>query len=119
MSERVGVWSLFRNGDSDGDEAETKLCLLRTLKTAVHETGHMLGIPHCIAYSCCMNGSNHRDESDKKTLEFCPECQAKIWWTCRVDPVKRYRGLIEFADENGLDAEADFWRELESALADK
>lgn len=116
LQERVGVWSLFRNGDSTGDEAEVKLCLLRTLKTAVHETGHMLGILHCIGYSCCMNGSNHLDESDRKPLEFCPECQAKLWWTCRVDPVPRFDGLTKFAAEAGLKEEAEFWRELKAAL---
>lgn len=119
LDQRVGVWSLYRNGNSDGDEEEYRLCLLRTLKTAVHETGHMLGIPHCIAYSCGMNGSNHRDESDRKPLEFCPECQAKLWWTCRADPVRRYRQLQEFADKAGLTTEAKYWRELEQALAEK
>ncbi len=117
INDRVGVWSLFRNGNSDGDEAEYRLCLLRTIKTAVHETGHMLGMPHCVAYACCMNGSNHRDEADQKPLEFCPECQAKIWWTCQTDPLRRYRHLQEFAKEAGLSTEAEFWQTLEAALA--
>jgi archaemetzincin len=92
------------------------LCLLRTLKTAAHETGHQFGLPHCIAYACCMNGSNHRAEVDRKPLEFCPECQAKLWWTCRIDPRERLRRLVEFADDFGLTAEAKFWRELSNAL---
>ena len=57
------------------------LCALRTAQTATHETGHMFGIRHCIAYECGMNGSNHAEERDRQPLEFCPECQAKLWWT--------------------------------------
>ena len=29
----------------------------------VHELGHMFGLPHCVFFSCCMNGSNHDEES--------------------------------------------------------
>lgn len=119
LDQRVGVWSLYRNGNSDGAEDEYRLCLLRTLKTAVHETGHMLGIPHCTAYSCCMNGSNHRDEADRKPLEFCPQCQAKLWWTCRADPIPRYQKLKEFSDAAGFAQEVKFWEKLEQALTEK
>ncbi len=49
----------------------------------------MFGIRHCIAYECGMNGSNHEGERDRQPLEFCPECQAKLWWTTKIDPVKR------------------------------
>ena len=64
------------------------LCAIRTAMTATHETGHMFGIRHCIAYQCGMNGSNHSDERDRQPLEFCPECQAKLWWTCGLDPLR-------------------------------
>ena len=47
LSERVGVWSIARNGDPHGGDAEFRLCLLRTLKTASHETGHMFSMQHC------------------------------------------------------------------------
>ena len=96
LTERVGVWSLHRNGDPRSSEESYRLCLRRTLKTALHETGHMLGIPHCSAYECCMNGSRSREENDRQPLEFCPECQAKIWWTCAADPVERCRQLLKF-----------------------
>ena len=116
IEERVGVWSLHRNGDPRaGDEAFT-LCLRRTLKTAVHETGHMLGIPHCAAWECAMNGSRNREENDRQPLEFCPECQPKIWWTCGGDPLKRCQALQQFAIENGLNAEAPFWSRQIDAL---
>ena len=93
LRERVGVWSMARNGDPDQGAKMRGLCALRTVMTATHETGHMFGIRHCIAYECGMNGSNHSDERDRQPLEFCPECQAKLWWTLRLDPLQRTREL--------------------------
>lgn len=113
LSERVGVWSLYRNGDP---EKEFPVCLSRTLKTAVHETGHMLGIWHCTAFECGMNGSNHRAESDARPLGFCPACEMKVWWACRLDPVPRYERLAAFAKAHGLDVEEQFWQASLDAL---
>jgi len=113
LQERVGVWSLYRQGDP---HAEYATCLRRTLKTAAHETGHMLGILHCTAYECGMNGSNHRAEADARPLWFCPEDEMKVWWACRVDPAVRYVRLAEFAEEHGLVDEMRFWRRSLAAL---
>ncbi len=63
MEDRVGVWSIFRNGDSKKD---FKMCLRRTIKTGTHEIGHMFGLTHCVYYECNMNGSNSRHESDQR-----------------------------------------------------
>jgi archaemetzincin len=109
LVDRVGVWSIYRNGKVDGDEDERRMFLRRTLKTALHETGHMFGIPHCIAYECGMNGSNNREESDRQPLEFCPECQAKIWWTCGLRPRPRCEQLLAYGQEHKLAEEARFW----------
>lgn len=106
LKERVGVWSMARSGDPEESAEMRQLCSLRTAKTALHETGHMFGIRHCIAYECGMNGSNHSDERDRQPLEFCPECQAKIWWTLKVDPVKRSCDLAAVAGRHGLVAES-------------
>ena len=46
------------------------------LITATHETGHMFSMLHCTAYECCMCGSNHREESDRRPVYLCPECTA-------------------------------------------
>src|SRR5205814_332705 len=73
LTDRVGVWSIFRNG-----EPRDPLFLRRTLQTAVHELSHMLGIEHCIAYECLMNGSNHQAEKDARPLWLCPLCLAKL-----------------------------------------
>jgi archaemetzincin len=116
LTDRVGVWSIYRFGDPDKSADDYKVCLRRTLATAVHETGHMLGIPHCIAYECGMNGSNSLPESDSRPLEFCPECQEKVWWTCGVEPKARYRRLLEFAEKHGLEEEAAYWQKVQERL---
>jgi archaemetzincin len=116
IRERVGVWSIFRNGDPDRDAASFRLCLLRTLKTATHETGHMFSMLHCIAFECNMCGSNHRAESDARPLALCPECLPKVCWATRSDPVDRFRKLIEFSKEQGLKEEEAFYRKSLTAL---
>ncbi|MFO0908070.1 MAG: archaemetzincin [Isosphaeraceae bacterium] len=114
LQNRVGVWSTARLGDPN---TEYDLVLLRTLKTALHETGHMLGIPHCTKYECGMNGSNHLPESDSQPLWFCPDDECKLWWACRDEPGPRYARLAAFADAHGMKAEADFWRRSAQAVA--
>jgi archaemetzincin len=106
LKERVGVWSMARSGDPDESPESRRLCTLRTAKTSLHETGHMFGIRHCIAYECGMNGSNHSVERDRQPLEFCPECQAKVWWTLKMDPAKRSQQLSAVASKHGLADEA-------------
>jgi archaemetzincin len=107
LKERVGVWSMYRNGDPDWNYVERRRCALRTVMTATHETGHMFGIRHCIAYECGMNGSNSSWERDRQPLEFCPECQAKLWWTLKLDPVKRSQELEAVARKHDLPQTAD------------
>lgn len=118
LANRVGVWSLARYGDPAVDDEAYRLALQRTVKVALHETGHMVGIPHCTAYSCCMNGSNHLGETDRQPLEFCPECQAKVWWTCRYDPVVRLHRLAELARNDGFHQAAGFWEAEAELLRD-
>jgi archaemetzincin len=113
LGDRVGVWSIYRLGNP---RTEPATCLLRTLKVAVHETGHMMGIPHCTPYECGMNGSNHIVENDERPLWFCPEDEMKVWWACRVDPKARYASLVEFGQVHGLDREAKFWKASLDAL---
>ncbi len=103
----VGVWSLHRFGDPQNDY---NLVLRRTLRTAIHESGHMLGIAHCTAYECCINGSNSLQEADRQPLAFCPEDEMKVWWACRMDPIKRYDQLAAFAHAHGLEREEILWK---------
>ncbi len=108
---------MARNGLADGEPAEQRECALRTTMTATHETGHMFGIRHCIAYECGMNGSNHSEERDRQPLEFCPECQPKLWWTCGLDPLMRSRALAEVARRHGFPRLAGTFDQQSQALA--
>jgi len=116
LRERVGVWSIHRNGDPDRSPAHFRLCLLRTLKTATHELGHMFSMQHCTLYECNMCGSNHRAESDRRPLACCPECVAKLWWVTAAEPVARYRRLAAFCKEHGLAPERAFYERSIQAL---
>ena len=117
ISGRVGVWSIYRNGDADSGDAEFRLCLLRTIKTATHETGHMFSMLHCTMYECNMCGSNSTEESDRRTLALCPECLAKLCWATGCDPVARYRQLASFCERHSLSAEQVFYERSIGALA--
>lgn len=117
LTERVGVWSMARNGDPDESSSMRNLCAIRTAMTATHETGHMFGVRHCIAYQCGMNGSNHSDERDRQPIEFCPECQAKLWWTCGLNPLTRSRALEAVARKHGLMRVAADFASQSEALA--
>jgi len=119
LRRRVGVWSVNRNGDPDKSKASFRLFLLRTLKTATHETGHMFSMYHCIAYECNMCGSNHREESDRRPIALCPQCLAKVCWAARIDPVKRYAKLHLFCARSGLKGEAAFYAKSILALGGK
>jgi archaemetzincin len=116
LRERVGVWSLFRLGRPDVSEADFQLTLLRTLKIAAHETGHMFSLQHCTKYECVMNGTNHLGETDRHPLDACPECVAKLCWAAGTDPRERYARLAAFCAENGLTVEQHFFEESARAL---
>lgn len=119
LRERVGLWSLYRYGNPQGSAEERQQFRRRVFKVAIHETGHMLGIKHCIAYECLMNGSNHLAEMDARPMWFCPKDARKVWWACKADPLKRYRSLAEFAEKHSLNDEAKFWRESLDQLTGK
>jgi archaemetzincin len=116
LSERVGVWSLYRLGKPDADDASFRLTLLRTLKIATHETGHMFSMPHCTKYECVMAGTNHLGETDRRPIDVCPECMAKICWATNTDPRQRYARLAEFCAANGLETERRFFEDSIRAL---
>ncbi|MCH7729853.1 MAG: Zn-dependent protease [Planctomycetes bacterium] len=117
LRDRVGVWSIHRNGDPSGDEAEFRLCLRRTLKTATHETGHMFSMWHCTAYNCSMCGSNHLEESDRRPLYLCPECNAKVCWASKASPITRYRCLADFCQKHGLEEEQTYFERAIAVLS--
>jgi archaemetzincin len=115
LAGRVGVWSMYRFGDP---ERVFDLCLKRTLKTAVHETGHMFSMSHCTAWECCMCGSNNLPEADRRPLWFCPECTAKVLWATGAGPIEHFQRLETFCRGNGLTKEAEFYARSAAAIAE-
>ena len=116
LTDRVGVWSLYRFGDPDPIYGDFELCLLRTLKLATHETGHMFSMPHCTKYECNLSGTNHLGETDSRGLDVCPECMAKICWGMKYDPLQRYEKLAEFCRVNQLDKDREFFVKAVKAI---
>ena len=77
LAERPGsaaVISLYRLGI--GARAETRR--LRTLKEAVHELGHTLGMSHCPNPGCVMHFSNSLGDTDRKAASFCQSCRLHL-----------------------------------------
>ena len=117
FSERVGVWSLYQFNNPPTRKPDFGLLLDRTLKVAMHETGHMFSMKHCIKYECLMSGTNHLGETDRRPLDNCPECMAKVAWAMNYDPVERYNNLAAFWDKHGRLVEAKVMREKAAAVA--
>jgi archaemetzincin len=107
----AAVWSISRFGDPSQGRDAYLLCLQRSLGTATHETGHVLGMDHCIEYECSMNGCNSLDESDRKPLHLCPPCLRKLCWNLQVTPQGYLRRLQEFMQTHGFQEEADWYHE--------
>jgi archaemetzincin len=102
LENRVGVWSLARLEF----KANRATFLQRTLKIAAHETGHMFSMRHCTKYECVMSGTNHIAETDRRPIDACPECTAKICWLSDIAVAERYKKLADFFRKNGLAKEA-------------
>ncbi len=118
-SKRVGVWSICRFGrPEESDEAFAEV-LRRVLRTGVHETGHLFGFQHCIFYECCMCGSNHLGELDRRPLWVCPQCLGKLCFVTGADPRKRFGELAAFARAHGLADGQAFWEKSLAALGDR
>ena len=116
LTNRVGVFSIYRNGNPHLTENDFQRCLLRTIKTGTHEVGHIFSMEHCILKECLMNGANSQEESDRKPLTCCPECMAKICWATRTSPIHRFEKLIKFCKDYGFDNEARTYKKFVSAL---
>ncbi|MGD9627847.1 MAG: archaemetzincin [Pyrinomonadaceae bacterium] len=101
LENRVGVWSLWRLDD----QADFGTFLRRTMKIAVHETGHMFSMRHCTKYECVMSGTNHLGETDRRPIDACPECMAKICWMMKERPSQRYKRLAGHSQKFRLDPE--------------
>ncbi len=61
-----------------GREEDLYQLQLRSLKEAVHELGHTLGLKHCRNFPCVMMFSNTLMEVDKRSSDFCPSCESML-----------------------------------------
>ncbi|MBN1690067.1 MAG: archaemetzincin family Zn-dependent metalloprotease [Dehalococcoidia bacterium] len=75
---RVALISLNQLRDEHTLEGGDKLLLERSLKEAVHELGHTLGLGHCEDVKCVMHFSNSLVDTDVKGLYFCSRCRPKL-----------------------------------------
>ncbi len=113
LKNRVGVWSLSRLDNY----ANFEKFLKRTLKVAIHETGHMFSFAHCTKYECVMSGTNHLGETDRHPIDVCPECMAKICWMSDYEPKKRYENLAEFCKTHNLKKDSDEFSRKAAAVS--
>lgn len=120
---RTGVYSLCRYYSHFGLPADQRLAKLQILRRACrvlnHETGHMLGLQHCVLYKCSMNGGNSLTDMDAAPLDYCPVCHRKLLWNIGCDGTKRYTDLLAFYRSHGMHEEAKWtlsrlihWKQL-------
>ncbi|MDJ0270919.1 MAG: archaemetzincin family Zn-dependent metalloprotease [Aigarchaeota archaeon] len=76
---RAGIISLARLDQRlYGLPPDRRLYLERTVKEAVHEIGHLLGLHHCTDRGCVMFFSNTIEDTDRKGSIPCEACMARI-----------------------------------------
>lgn len=116
---RIGVWSLAAFGDPAESHESYQRTLRLTLRTAVHETGHILSLPHCVEFVCCLNGANHLREAEKKPLVFCPTCYRKLCWNLQIDAVEHLKRLEKACRRLNLSEDAELFSQSIEVLAGK
>jgi len=74
----VAIISLHRlKPEFYGQPPNRTLFLERSVKEAVHEIGHTLGLGHCSNPVCIMFFSNSILDTDRKSLNFCESCYGR------------------------------------------
>ncbi len=89
---------------------QQRTMLQRSCKLLVHEIAHLLGVDHCIWYSCCMNGSGHLKEDFEQSMHLCPVDLRKLATLCGFDIVERYKRLMMFYISHCLSEEESWVR---------
>ena len=125
-SHRVAVFSFFRydpalsfSGEYWYDVRRSKekpaagadrrrTVLQRSCKLLVHELGHLLGLDHCVWFSCLMNGAGHLQEDFCQPMMLCPVDLRKLQTLTGCDVAVRYAGLLAFFRRCGLLEEANW-----------
>jgi archaemetzincin len=76
---RVAAVSLARlKQEFYGLPPNREVFLERTLKEALHETGHMFGLVHCAERSCAMALGTNIRQIDAKHAAFCASCAKSL-----------------------------------------
>jgi len=76
---RVAVVSIARLNPTFFHQPENEeLFERRSVKEAIHEVGHMLGLGHCNKRGCVMTFSNTIGDVDKKTKYLCEMCKLQL-----------------------------------------
>ena len=76
---RIAAVSRHRlRSDFYGEKADENVLFQRTLKEAVHDLGHALGLKHCYNARCAMHFSNSIYETDNKLSHFCETCERRV-----------------------------------------
>ncbi len=76
---KAAIISLYRLTDSNPPSLarESGLTTQRSLKEALHELGHTLGLKHCPDSTCLMHYCRRISDVDHKTDRFCRYC--RVW----------------------------------------
>ncbi len=90
--------------------------LRRRLKLAVAAVAEAFGMADFAAYHCGLNPVHSLADLDDKPLPFCPECEQKVWWLSDVEPLERYKRLVEFAHQHHLEQERRHWQRSLDAI---
>jgi archaemetzincin len=80
----------------------------RALRVLVHETGHLLGIRHCVHFRCVMNPTAGLEDLDRLPLRLCSICLDKLVAASGVDRRGRAKALRELYVEMDMVEERDW-----------
>ena len=68
----ISLWRL--KPEFYGENGSSNVFMLRTLKEAIHELAHTLGLQHCPRSFCVMHFSNSILDTDVKDWRHCKNC---------------------------------------------